>query len=517
MNVISQLLRRILTHFGYEATQASVPTLRLEEFLRLSKEQLTSETAVHVFDDDPRTIRRLIGAFQERHTHVHSLGLHGSPFDSTYSPNEHFWITINIERVALQTSLANEAWFKAADVLIICGSLGAFNSGTCDFTAITRKCSEAGLELLDVAAANQPVAFNCAQNQLYLIFAPPRFFERYKENFSRRVRRVDEARAFLPVPAAQRATFRWLTESGSFGHKGGVFNPGAIADDSGSLLLMRGESDLWNAQKKSEARHFSSWKLELVNIDSENETTGHKTLHFSSPFPKDTFRVEDCRLFKVGDKVFSNHAVITLPSDRMALDQPLELESRVSRMGLSYLSGTTPELQFKGFPTIDIPTRRIEKNWAMFSLGADVYLIYSLSPYRILRANAWPELSFSTVVNRDLLFSFAQPNSMIRNSTNPVEYDEHHLLHIVHAVHPSKQYVFWALLIEKDGLLPRFACDIPIARAGRSVPGSIVYLCSVIAQSTRILLFAGINDCSSGVWEIKRSLLDSRWRPLPLQ
>jgi hypothetical protein len=228
-------------------------------------------------------------------------------------------------------------------------------------------------------------------------------------------------------------------------------------------------------------------------------------------------RVEDFRLFKFRDQIISNHSVITLPGDRAPREQPVRLELQRARVALSSLAVKDRSLNFIGFPKLDFPTRDIEKNWAMMAVGNELYLIYSISPYRILRLSQWPELEFRTEINRDIPIPLAQDGQLVRNSINPVEYDEQHFLHLVHKVYPSKQYVFWAMLIDKRTLCPTYISNRPVVRSGDSLAASILYVCSVVAHRDRILFFGGINDCGSGVWTIDRADLNRSWQPLASQ
>ncbi len=514
MTVLSSVIRRIFSNIGIDTRRLSSPTLRLDDFLKRAIGAYRDRTEIHVFDDDPRTLKAIYSFFDEKSIFLHPNGSGENSMGLGDSNGIARWAIINLERVHFKKLLDNDWYFRRSRYVLVSASVWAFNSGICDFIATIERCSELGLELLDVAVSTEPVVLNSAQTQVFLIFAIPKAVNAYKESRSRRLLRIDEAAAFLPTPAAQRSTFRWLSLPGSFGYKAGTFNPGAISRRSKILLLLRGEDESWNSQKRSELKHFGSWKMELASFEDKSGIVAHKALTFTSALPKGGHRVEDFRLFSMGDQIFSNHAVISLPSDRQPLPRRVDLESRIVRMGLSELLESNGELQFKGFLSIDIGARTVEKNWAMFTIGAEVYIIYSISPYRVLRAQSWPGLSFATKVHSIISLPINNGAYMVRNSINPVDYDELHLLHIVHMVHPSKQYVFWAMLIEKRSLTPRFFCQTPLVRVGSCAPGAIVYLCSVIVESTRVFLFAGINDSSSGVWEVERSFLDSRWRAL---
>jgi hypothetical protein len=103
----------------------------------------------------------------------------------------------------------------------------------------------------------------------------------------------------------------------------------------------------------------------------------------------------------------------------------------------------------------------------------------------------------------------------IRNSVNPVDYDEHHLLHLVHRVYPNKQYSFWAVLIDKATLRPVKISSRPFARGWHSSSATIIYVSSLIVTAENVLAFAGLDDASTAIASIPRPRLDADWRPIP--
>ena len=143
-----------------------------------------------------------------------------------------------------------------------------------------------------------------------------------------------------------------------------------------------------------------------------------------------------------------------------------------------------------------------------------LYLLYSFKPYHLLRADRWPELDFATTLNQDLQLPLAKDGMPIRNSVNPVDYDAEHFLHVVHKVYPGKQYAFWAVLIGKETLLPRFISDRPLVCGWRSAPASIIYVCALVPRECEILVFGGLNDSSIGIWRVPRTRLHEHWKPL---
>jgi hypothetical protein len=185
-------------------------------------------------------------------------------------------------------------------------------------------------------------------------------------------------------------------------------------------------------------------------------------------------------------------------------------------VGVSRLDLVSKELTYLGVPRLDRPVGSTEKNWVFFEHEGQLYLLYSFKPYHVLRANRWPKLDFATVLNQDLPLALAEKEIPIRNSVNPVEYDAEHFLHVVHKVYPWKRYAFWAVLIEKQTLLPKLITNRPLVCGWHSAPASIIYVCALVSRKSEILVFGGLNDSSLGVWRVSRSRLDSHWGPLEI-
>jgi hypothetical protein len=518
MQSVIGLIRRLLAKFGYELKRIAIPALDFDDYLKAragDRRDLQPET-LHVFDDEPRIQREIIGAFGLARAVFYSWDRVREPrLPREPAPHGKFWVALSAERNSLGEFFEQEPWTREADALLVRCSLGGLASGPVDFSEIHRRAEEAGLVLSDVSVSPQPVPLNASNSRVILIFSRRHPTAEDPVERNRRIQRLDAAWSFLTTPLARQSQFHWLTRRGSFGYAGGVFNPGGGLDGGTLLLLMRAEHLPWAVQEESEAEHMRSWRPVLLKIDESHQIAARTELGFQSPFAPDRIRIEDFRLFRFGDDLLCNHSVVTLPDDRPADNRPLRLELLDTRVGISRLAPGDGELRLIGFPQLDFPTGKTEKNWAMTAIADKLFLIYSIAPYRILQATAWPKLDFKTEIHRKISLPFAQSGLRVRNSIDPVDYDDRHLLHIVHQVYPSKQYVFWALLISKRTLLPVCVSDRPIARAGASLAASIIYISSAVARGNRISLFGGINDCSSGAWNIDRSALDFGWRALP--
>jgi predicted GH43/DUF377 family glycosyl hydrolase len=510
MRLIGDPMRRLVTRLGYEVRRTGLPALDLERCLRNRLAALGSIPTIHVFDDDSRIQREIFHLFGPDRARFHRWDV---PTDAAPGGGP-FWVELGAERCEPDVFFGREPWARDADLFLVRCTLGPTASGACSFSAILGGAEEAGFRLEDASVFIQPIPFNAANNRVVLLFSKKSTLEQPEER-SLRLKRIDAAKAFLAAPLADSSRFQWLAHRGSYGYEAGVFNPGAIADEAGTLILARAEHTPWAAQELDEKNHMTSWRLFLLRLDSGLKIVSHGEAAFRGPFENGNFRVEDFRLFRFEGQCLCSHSLVSLPDGRAAETSALRLERLDTRIALSRLDPAQKELVFLGFPSLDLPTRKTEKNWAMMAGGEELSIIYSMAPYRVLRATAWPKLEFKTALTCALRLPFGEAGPPLRNSINPIPYDDRHFLHIVHKAYPSKQYVFWALLIDKRDLRPVYVSRSPLLRAGASVAASIVYVCSAVAEPDRICLFGGINDCGAGVWPVSREALDRNWQTLP--
>jgi hypothetical protein len=175
-------------------------------------------------------------------------------------------------------------------------------------------------------------------------------------------------------------------------------------------------------------------------------------------------------------------------------------------------------LYFLGVPTIDYPLKRSEKNWVYFELNNELYLIYSFSPYILLKASDWPALTFKTVMQKKIIFPFEFYDNFIALSTNPIDYDVNHLLLVVHKrrIDWPRSYVFWAVLINKKTLIPTQVSSRPLIKSGQSrgFYKGHVYLSAVVSLNHRLIFFLGEGDSHLSGVSIDKEHLNSFFIPL---
>jgi hypothetical protein len=515
MSRLTELLRRALARHGYliHRLDPGIPP-SLVDYLRELLGRTVSPDSVLCFDTNSTIQSEILSLFQvEQVSFVPPLATNYNGMDLRDTNPARRLVEIDAE--VYEMAGIESLWpavFESAFVVLKC-PLGYFWAGEGDVTDICSFMSARGYRLHDVLDYSKPGLLNGLLGRV--AFA----FERGEASFADspppdQQLRIQEARAFLSQPVAGRGDLRWHAGRGSFGCAAGVFNPGAVNDGNGFLLLANGEALPWAQRKASQAALLASCTSVLIRLADDGTVSGHFTLTSENAQASPPSRLEDFRLLRFRGEILSNHAVISLPLGNGQPVQPVSLPTLTTRIGLSRIDQENKRLVFLGFPGVDLQTRQTEKNWAMFTREDEFYLLYSFSPYRLLRLNRWPALDFSTCLNRPLNLPFAAVGQSVRNSINPVNYDPDHWLHVVHMVYPTKQYVYWAVLIDKGTLLPILVSARPLACGWHSSPTSIIYASSIALQDKELILFAGLDDSSLASWRIPRARLDAEWIPL---
>ena len=515
MSRLSTFLRQFLNRRGYVVTRVKpeiAPSLSsvLQYYCRLSGPTLS----VVCFDNDSRFQSELLAVMPENQVLFSSpLGLppEGKSAPGAILPNRpegRFLTVIDLDSYSLDLLAAKLGWLHEAEVLLLRARLGSYWAGEFDFCHQSAQIKSHGFGLTDFIGHAQLSLVQQPSDSVMLV-CMRRNGVCSRSEYSRY--RVNEALTYLSAPIAHRGDFKLLTGRGSFGYAGGVFNPGAIVESSLTYLLPRAERTPWALQKADESRFFTSTQPLLLTLDKNNCIAKAVELNIEGLPDPTTLRAEDFRLFRFGDQIYTNHAVISYPQRRSAKHQSLQLEKMQTRIGISKLELNKPRLSWCGFLRIDRPLTQTEKNWVLIDAGDRLLMLYSFSPYILLACGHWPALDFNTIMEEPVALPFADDGLPVRNSVNPVVYDDDHWLHIVHKVYPGKQYSFWAVLLDRKSLRPVKATKRPLVRGWHSVSASIIYTCSVLADNLNIRLFSGLDDSATAVAIIPRQRLDAEW------
>jgi hypothetical protein len=520
-SLIRESLNRILARFGFVLFRfrSGIPP-SLQEYLQNLLRRGIHLDAIFCFDSEADVETDFLSIFPSSKVSTLSypsrecVGRNAPGMVSQAGPTGRFLVEIDAEVFDLEWFSRNARWIFAADVLLIRSSPNLFWSGKRDSNEMTRLMQEKGFNFYDVLQHVRIHLINDPPSRIVLVFEKKGPLPPASQTGVRRSRRVTEGLTCLSKPIASFSDLLWLAGRGSFGFPAGVYNPGAIAAESHTVLLARGERSPWVIAKKDEIDFLYGCRPVLLELNEDLSIVGVGEASFENGNQLGESRMEDFRLFRYRDQVFSNHSQITVPNIRPLRNRPVRLEALKTRVGLSQVDLSEKKLTFLGHPKIDQPIGLTEKNWVFFEHKKELYLIYSFSPYHLLQANRWPDMDFHTVLKCPVKLPIGTDQIQIRNSVNPVHYDDQYFLHVIHKMYSVKQYAFWAILIDKKSLIPTMVSSRPLIRGWHSAPASTIYACSVIPRNTEIYVFGGINDSSTGVWRISRSKLDAAWVPL---
>lgn len=521
MRTLTNLIRWFLAKHGYLLFRVfpDIPPT-LEEYLRNLTRRGLRPDALFCFDNEAQIQAEILSVFSTEM--VAFLSILGSKPASISdqcwalieAPDKRCLVEIDADAIKLDQLSTQAHWVFRAEIVILRASLGFFWSGNADLCRLSSLLQRHGLFFYDVLGYARPDFFKAPLGRVILVFERTIAPNRLNLGARQRRHRTNEALAYLSAPIAQSHQLQMLAGRGSFGFPAGVFNPGAVAEAEKLLLLCRGECLPWVIQKTDESLFFSNCRPLFISLNKDHAVDEVAELSWLHNMELNGARLEDFRLFHFQNQLLTNHSVVTVPHRPTGRARRLRMQSLRTRVGISRVDLQDKKLAFLGFPQLDRALSEIEKNWAVFPQRQDLYIVYSFSPYRLLRATRWPAMVFETVVHTSLTLRFEVDRFPIRNSINPVDYDDDHFLHVVHQVYPNKHYVFWAVLIDKSSLLPSMVSSRPLIRGWHSAPAAIIYASSVVVREAEVLLFAGFNDSSTGFWRIPRSMLDQEWLPL---
>ena len=520
------LVRRGIVLFRVPANAVMPPSLI--QYLQSLTSRDLPVNAVVGFDDDPYIQKDFLSVFASNRVSFFSRpspgkGALGFPAaDSLEPPVKPFLVEIDGETFRLTELCAEFPWLMDAEIVLIRSTLGFFWSGKGDLRLLIEFMAKRGLIFYDVLEYFKLHLLNAPMGRVVLVFEkrkPKRNCDAIKPTQASvrdevRFARINEAMTFLSKPIALSSELVRLTGRGSLGFAAGVLNPGAIASKEGVVLLARGEHIPWALTKHSLGDFLHGCQPVRLELNDQLAVIRTGQLALSNAKAIEGTRLEDFRLFRFGGQLFSNH-VLAVPTGEPPSEQnPIRSETIRFRIGFSLINEDKNELIFLGSPTLDMPLKFAEKNWACFEHQKELFLIYSFNPYHLLRARHWPQLDFSTVIRHEVAFPDEGDKITFRNSVNPVEYDQHYFLHVIHKVYSGKQYAYWAVLIDKESLLPKKISACPLICGWKSASAAITYVCSVVPRHDEILIFGGLNDSAMGFWRVSRFLLDANWTTL---
>jgi hypothetical protein len=515
MFTLGSLARQLLQRAGYLTLRPPHGVAEdLPTYLRRIRRETKGPLHVVCVDDDTGVQSQLLREFRPEEVWFCSpLELLRQSTPPAPPPGGAQALIISLCLPWADSPAATALWDRPWSAVCLRAQLGSYWRGEVDLAPWLERLEAKAFDLDDVLTRPSLSPLQSPADSVVLAARPRGRHPGPTGPASRRAR-VTEATTFLSTPIISAAGAQLLTGRGSFGFRAGVFNPGALLEHGKIRLLARGENTFWHQQKADESTYFDAVQPCSLTLDAAAGLLPANPCTWGHVPSLSRWRAEDFRLFRFRNEIFSNHSLISRTDAYAVPASPVVVEDLRCQVAFSRVNFPTAQLDFTGCPEVDSPTRPIEKNWAVMSHGDRLMLIYAVEPFHLLELEDWSQLRFRTLGRTAVSFPFSCPGQTLRNSLNPIDYDEKHWLHVVHRVYPGKQYCFWALLIDKERLQPTFALPRPLARGGQPFPASVLYLCSATATQEAIRFFFGVNDAGCGTAEVPRRTLDAQWRRL---
>jgi hypothetical protein len=333
----------------------------------------------------------------------------------------------------------------------------------------------------------------------------------------RRAERIvmDRSASLSRIPGTDLSGATHLGGPGFCGFAGGLMNPGAVPVDDGIVLLGKATHCHWLDAYKIDPRLYMAGAPLLIELNRAYEPGRTACVELDSSFPAERAAFEDFRLYTRDDRVWV-HGVLaeleTLAGGRITYWRCRQWHAELDRAGC----------RLTGFahPTLDFDITDAEKNWCYFVDGHDLFLLYSLSPFVLLKSAG--DLRFQTVMRRDVpgLAGLGGFEARLSLGTNPTPYGPDHLLVMAHKfqmVDGERLYFHWALLIDRRTLVPTRISSSPVFAGGQArgiLPG-IVYVMAAFQQDDDVFFSICESDSHASFLRLRKDVLDECFVDLP--
>lgn len=274
--------------------------------------------------------------------------------------------------------------------------------------------------------------------------------------------------------------------------EGGVYNPGFIKFNNKNYIILRVEkftekergcNDLW---KKTTSIPY------LAEVDEKFNIIDISLINTIGIFK----RIEDFRLFEFRGKLYSNHII---------LDEYGSIYPVISEIDVDNL-----ELKILGKIELDIDLKKVEKNWTFYSINEKLYLIYSLSPWKIFEVNI-ENLTASQIINKNNNIKWSK-EGYLSNSTNPIRVSENRNILGFHSRDNKLIYHQGFLTFDDEFNIVDYSKE-PYLSGGDydGINKNVIYTSSLRFQENSLFCLAGDGDFKSILIEIKD---ESLWKKL---
>ena len=294
---------------------------------------------------------------------------------------------------------------------------------------------------------------------------------------------------------------------------GAIFNPGVLWADDHVVLLAKAQKIPW-FETGGAKRHLYLQGSPVVLLLDKNtlEVVAQNVVPSVLGFPQEfDWAIEDTRLFYWKGKKMVNHSLVVKGEIQGHLNQT------GVRSAVSVFDDKEKSLRFCALPHLDFPLQNFEKNWVYKESNSNLYLFYSLNPYKVLILENEKTFTFKTLLDQQFDWKLKNPGNlktMVSFSTNPIDFNEENFLIVVHQIDnkiSGRCYFHWAVLIDKKSLLPVKISSKPIfsGMGARGRTPGIRYISSILKTENEILFFAGEGDVCVTVTKMKISEIES--------
>lgn len=277
---------------------------------------------------------------------------------------------------------------------------------------------------------------------------------------------------------------------------GGIYNSSFFKSNDNNYLISRVEK---NNELDRKLKHTAHRPV-LFKLDDYFNIKSAKNIQFKydgdleeitnncylNGYKK--YRIEDFRVFKWNNELWCNH--------NFSVEKVRPIISKIN-LGNSILEHKKIKVNFM--------LNRVEKNWLFFEHENKLKFIYSINPLRIFSSEDGYEFEREKKIKTNL-----DKKYFWSGSTNPVEFDENHLMLFAHYRDEKKVYCNHLLLLDKKTLEPTLRSENPIFREDKNkgIKPNVLYLMSHTRVNNEEWIFSfGEGDMNTKIIKIKHENL----------
>ncbi len=268
--------------------------------------------------------------------------------------------------------------------------------------------------------------------------------------------------------------------------KGGLYNPGVVAEGDERLLLVRHEKDYYFTNDVSAT-------LVRGNIkDLKKGKNGNFSVLKREGFPSNC-RIEDFRLFKYKGELYASH---TLVETKKGVKEAYIIKPVVSK-----IIGDT--IKYWDFMDLPIKMNRFEKNWLLWEWNGELYCIYSIDPLVIFKLEGWSWKLLKNEENGIAHFIREQlPNAGYISVSAITPLDETRMLAFWHTIHDGiyKQGIF----VLDMSTLDVTCLTEPVLQGGglKGYKPEALYVSGLVVAGDKLEVWCGEADANTCMIEI---------------